>query len=106
MARGKLGQWLIIPHTNDDYIVNFMHKMYSIFAICHADELKIVHFYCYRADTIMPCVYKCQTSRGLAPFEVLERAAKEVRGGKKSIQAAARDENIDRLTLKRYNDKK
>jgi hypothetical protein len=106
LARGKLGKWLTIPHTNNDYIVNYNAKTYSFFAICHADELKIVHFYCYRADTIMPCVYKCQTSRGLAHFEVLERAAKELRGGKKSVRAAARNENIDRMTLKRYNDKK
>lgn len=34
--------------------------------------------YCYRAD-IMPHVYKCKASRGRAPLEVLDRAAKEMR---------------------------
>jgi hypothetical protein len=41
----------------------------------------------------MPRVYKGKTSRSLAPLEVLERVAKEVREGKKSILAAVRDEN-------------
>ena len=40
-------------------------------------------------------VNKSKTSRVLAPREVLQRAAKEVREGKKSIRAAEREENID-----------
>lgn len=62
----------------DLHFVRVMHNIHSIFAMCHAFELKIVHFYCYRAGIIMPRVYKCKTSRGLAPLEVLKRAAKEV----------------------------
>uniref|UniRef100_A0A8K9WRX2 Uncharacterized protein n=1 Tax=Oncorhynchus mykiss TaxID=8022 RepID=A0A8K9WRX2_ONCMY len=37
----------------------------------------------------VPCVYKRKTSRSLTPLEVLDRAAKEVKEGKKSIRAAA-----------------
>uniref|UniRef100_A0A4W5N9M9 Uncharacterized protein n=1 Tax=Hucho hucho TaxID=62062 RepID=A0A4W5N9M9_9TELE len=59
--------------------------------MCHANELNILHLYCYRADLIIP--------------SVLERAAKEVREGKKSIPEAPRDEQIDRMTLKSYIDK-
>uniref|UniRef100_A0A4W5K580 Uncharacterized protein n=1 Tax=Hucho hucho TaxID=62062 RepID=A0A4W5K580_9TELE len=53
----------------------------------------------------MPCVCKRKTSRGLAPLHVLERAAKEVREGKKSIQTEARDEKIknEHVPVKGYD---
>ena len=56
-----------------------MHAMHSILAMCHGYELKLVYFYCSRADIIMPRAYKRKISRSLAPREVLERADKEVR---------------------------
>ena len=59
--------------------------MHSIVAMCHAYELKVVHFYCYRADIIKPHVYKIKANRGPAPLEVFERAANEVGEGEKSI---------------------
>ena len=49
----------------------------------------------------MPRVYKRKTSRGCTPTDVFERATKEVRE-ENSIQAAALDANVDRMTLMRY----
>ncbi len=64
-----------------------------------------VHFYDYTVDVIMPRVHEHKAGRGLAPTDVIERAAKDVREGK-SVWAAAKDAKTDRMTLKRYADKK
>lgn len=45
--------------------------------------------------------YKRKTNRGQTPRDVMERAADAVAGGK-SVRSAAKDFAIDRMTLKRY----
>lgn len=53
----------------------------------------------------MPRFYKRKTDRASTPLEDLDRAVGEVQNGR-SIRQVARDMKIDRMTLKRYMDRK
>ncbi len=50
--------------------------------------------------------YTRKTTWGKTPLEEMESAAAEVKEGKKSIRAAARDRNIDKSSLLRFIKKK
>ncbi|KAK9977146.1 hypothetical protein ABG768_018967 [Culter alburnus] len=54
----------------------------------------------------MPRKYTRKTTWGKTPLEEMESAAAEVKEGKKSIRAAARDRNIDKSSLQRFIKKK
>ncbi|CAJ1067756.1 hypothetical protein cypCar_00021836 [Xyrichtys novacula] len=54
----------------------------------------------------MPRKYTRKTSWGKTPLEEIEIAASEVKEGKKSIRAAARERNIDQSSLLRFIKKK
>uniref|UniRef100_A0A9R1SEK5 HTH CENPB-type domain-containing protein n=2 Tax=Cyprinus carpio TaxID=7962 RepID=A0A9R1SEK5_CYPCA len=54
----------------------------------------------------MPRQYTRKTTWGKTPLEEMESAATEVKEGKKSIRAAARDRNIDKSSLLRFIKKK
>ncbi len=54
----------------------------------------------------MPRQYTRKTTWGKTPLEEMESAAAEVKEGKKSIRAAARDINIDKSSLLRFIKKK
>lgn len=54
----------------------------------------------------MPRKYTRKTTWGKTPLEEMESAASEVKEGKKSIRAAARERNIDKSSLLRFIKKK
>uniref|UniRef100_A0A3B4VRY6 HTH psq-type domain-containing protein n=1 Tax=Seriola dumerili TaxID=41447 RepID=A0A3B4VRY6_SERDU len=54
----------------------------------------------------MPRKYIRKTTWGKTPLEEMESAASEVKEGKKSIRAAARERNIDKSSLLRFIKKK
>ena len=78
------------PYKWWSHLVSLRHNMHNILAIYYANKVTLLHLNCYRANIFMPCVYTCKIRRDLARLKVLERPAKEVREGKKSVRAAAR----------------